>query len=173
MDTMTVFSNNEFNTSLASLDPDKVYCAVANLHSSLGFGFSYRWIDCDNGNTNTASRLCFKEPVACLTPASPPASSTVSPPASAMTTTTMSCSSCEPPWLEGKQTKSILGITDVPCYAIFGQTTGWDDQCYWAGGNTIYFTPENQGSEGLLLQTLLSQGTVIPQLIILFDMGAR
>ena len=86
MDTMTVFSNNEFNTSLASLDPDKVYCAVANLHSSLGFGFSYRWIDCDNGNTNTASRLCFKEPVACLTPASPPAPSSVSPPASATTT---------------------------------------------------------------------------------------
>ena len=82
----------------------------------------------------------------------------LSPTTTASTTTTTSCSDCEPPWFEAKETKHILNITIAPCYAIFGKTTSFEDKCYMAGGSTIYFTSENQGLEGLFLQTLLSQG---------------
>ena len=42
-------------------NPDVLYCAVANVHTSSGYGFSYDWVDCDDLN-NKALRLCFMEP---------------------------------------------------------------------------------------------------------------
>ena len=156
MDSMTLFSNNEHNTSQSALDPNKMHCAAANLHSTLGFGFSYQWIECHPGNTNEAYRLCFKNPEGpgCSAPS-------VTTSVTTMTTTTTICS-CEPPWFEAKETKAILGVTNAPCYANMGLTDGWDDKCSYAGGYTIYFTSENQGFEGLFLQTLLSQGKPCP-----------
>ena len=64
LDSFTLFSNNEHNIDWTSaLDPnlDKLYCAVANVHTSDSYGFSYNWIDCDDLN-NKALRLCFKPP---------------------------------------------------------------------------------------------------------------
>ena len=40
-------------------------CATANLHSTLAFGFSYQYIECQAGNPNEAYRLCFKSPDDC------------------------------------------------------------------------------------------------------------
>ena len=64
LDSFTLFSNNEHNIDWTlALDPnlDKLYCAVANVHTSDTYGFSYNWIDCDDLN-NKALRLCFKPP---------------------------------------------------------------------------------------------------------------
>ena len=66
LDSFTLFSNNEHNADLLTYDPSYMYCAVANLHSSLNYGFSYKWVDCDD-YSNTAFRLCFREPILCPT----------------------------------------------------------------------------------------------------------
>ena len=81
-------------------------------------------------------------------------------------TTTPPICGCEPPWFDPKETKTILGVTDAPCYAIFGQTDAYDNKCNEAGGYTIYFTSDDQGSEGLFLQTLLSQGMYCKMIFI-------
>ena len=62
MESMELFSNNEHTIDLSTLDPNKVYCIVANLHGSLGF--SYKWVVCDDINIK-AIRLCFRDSIDC------------------------------------------------------------------------------------------------------------
>ena len=92
------------------------------------------------------------------TTSSSPTTTTFSTTTSTLSTTT-SCG-CVAPWFEPIETRNILNIIDetLPCYAMFDQTKSWEDVCDQNGGYTIFFTSENQGLEGLILQTLITEG---------------
>ena len=92
-------------------------------------------------------------------PTAPSTSVTYPPTWGPPTSVTTAPNCCEAPWLDATETKAILGITDAPCYANFGQMDGWSNyKCNEAGGYTIHFTSDDQDLDGLFLHTLLSQG---------------
>ena len=140
---------------------------------------------------DTAYNLCFKEPETSGCPSTSPTVTTVTypsvsssttlayPPVTSPTTpstiatypptTTVTYPCCEAPWLDATETKAILGVSDAPCYANFGQMDGWsNDKCYEAGGYTIHFTSDDQDLDGLFLHTLLSQGKYAWPILIFF-----
>ena len=57
-------------------------------------------------------------------------------------------------------TQNLLGVPVPYCFANFGVTKPWPDDCEVNGGFTIYFDPGNVDDTGLFVQTMLSEGKI-------------